>query len=47
MLEEIIKAALKEDDAFRDITSDLTIPEGEIISFEITPRERIFFVAKR
>jgi nicotinate-nucleotide pyrophosphorylase (carboxylating) len=43
MLEEIIKAALKEDDAFKDITSDLTIPEGEIVSFEITPRERIIF----
>ena len=43
MLEEIVKIALKEDDALKDLTSDLTVPESEIISFEISPREKIIF----
>jgi nicotinate-nucleotide pyrophosphorylase (carboxylating) len=43
MLEEIIRIALKEDDALNDITSDLTIPENSLVSFEIRPREEIIF----
>jgi nicotinate-nucleotide pyrophosphorylase (carboxylating) len=43
MLEEIIKTALKEDDATNDITSDLTIAANDVVSFEITPREKIIF----
>ena len=40
---EIVKLALKEDDAFRDITSDLTISENAEISFKIAPRQDIIF----
>lgn len=43
MLEEIIKTALKEDDATNDITSDLTIAENDVVSFEINSREKIIF----
>jgi nicotinate-nucleotide pyrophosphorylase (carboxylating) len=40
---EIIKLALKEDDVFRDITSDLTIDEKAEIAFQIAPRQDIIF----
>ena len=46
MFKEIIAAALKEDRAFDDITSDLTIGENHIISFEINSREEITFCGK-
>lgn len=41
--QKLIAAALKEDDVFNDVTSDLTIPKNSSVSFEITPRERIIF----
>lgn len=40
---EIIKLALKEDDVFHDITSDLTIDEKAEITFQIAPRQDIIF----
>lgn len=40
---EIVKLALKEDDVFHDITSDLTIDEKAEISFQIAPRQDIIF----
>lgn len=40
---EIVKLALKEDDAFHDITSDATILENAEITFEIKPRQDIIF----
>ena len=40
---EIVKLALKEDDAFHDITSDLTIDEEARITFQIAPRQDIIF----
>ncbi len=42
-LRKIVKIALEEDCAFDDITSDLTIPQNTILSFEINPREEIIF----
>jgi nicotinate-nucleotide pyrophosphorylase (carboxylating) len=43
MFEKIISAALKEDKALRDITSDLTIPAKQAVNFEINAREEIIF----
>lgn len=43
MFEKIISAALREDKALRDITSDLTIPPNQNINFEINAREEIIF----
>ncbi len=43
MFEKIISAALKEDKALRDITSDLTIPARQAVNFEINAREEIIF----
>lgn len=40
-LQKIINLALKEDCAFNDVTSDLTIPKNHQISFVIKPREEI------
>lgn len=45
-LEKIIKIALDEDRAFNDVTSDLTIPQNSITTFEIKPREEIIFCGK-
>lgn len=42
----IITLALSEDNALSDITSDLTIPDNNIISFTIIPRENIVFCGK-
>ena len=42
-LAEIVKLALKEDDVFHDITSDLTISEKAEIAFKIAPRQDIIF----
>lgn len=43
MLKDLITLALKEDDAFNDITSDLTVKENNVVSFEIAAREQIIF----
>ncbi len=43
---KIIKIALREDGAFDDVTSDLTIAKNSLISFEISPRELIVFCGK-
>ncbi len=40
-IEKIVKAALAEDAALNDITSDLTIPKNHQIYFIIKPREEI------
>lgn len=45
-LEKIIEIALKEDAAFDDVTSDLTIPKNSVVTFEIRPREEIIFCGK-
>ncbi len=42
-VEEIVKIALKEDFAFDDTTSDLTIPQNNKIKFQINSREEIIF----
>ncbi len=42
-ISEIVKLALKEDDVFHDITSDLTISEKAQVTFEIKPRQDIIF----
>jgi nicotinate-nucleotide pyrophosphorylase (carboxylating) len=42
-INKMITLALLEDNALNDITSDLTIPDTNIISFSITPRENIIF----
>ena len=42
-LADLIAIALKEDDAFNDVTSDLTIPKNRVLTFEIAPREEIIF----
>lgn len=42
----IVKISLAEDCAFNDVTSDLTIPESNSVSFEINPREEIIFCGK-
>lgn len=43
MLKDLIANALKEDDVFNDITSDLTIAKNSVITFEIAAREPIIF----
>jgi len=43
MLKNLISLALKEDEAFNDITSDLTIGKTNVVSFEIAAREPIIF----
>ncbi len=40
---KIITAALLEDRALNDITSDLTIPKNTLVNFEINAREEIIF----
>lgn len=45
-INKIVKLALLEDKALNDITSDLTIPDHNIISFNINPRENITFCGK-
>jgi nicotinate-nucleotide pyrophosphorylase (carboxylating) len=45
-LAKIAQLALVEDCAFKDITSDLTIPKNTIITFEIKAREEITFCGK-
>lgn len=45
-LKKIIKIALDEDRVFNDVTSDLTIPQNSIITFEINAREEIIFCGK-
>ncbi len=42
----IIKLAINEDKALKDITSDLTIAENKIVKFKITPRQDIIFCGK-
>jgi nicotinate-nucleotide pyrophosphorylase (carboxylating) len=42
-IKEIVKAALKEDAALRDITSDLTIKEDLEVKFAITARQDLIF----
>ena len=39
-INKIIKLALKEDDALKDITSDLTIPKDKILKVKISPNRR-------
>ncbi len=41
--QKLISQALKEDDVFNDITSDLTITKNSIVTFEIAAREAIIF----
>ncbi len=45
-ISSIITGALKEDFAFNDVTSDLTIPADQVVSFEIKVREDIVFCGK-
>lgn len=45
-ISQIVKIALKEDSALRDITSDSTIPQNTTVTFEIRPREEIIFCGK-
>lgn len=40
---KIIKPALKEDDALKDVTSDLTIPKDKILNFIIRTRQDMVF----
>ncbi len=46
MFKKIVAEALREDCAFDDITSDLTIPKNRLVTFEINPREQIVFCGK-
>ena len=46
MFKKIIAEALREDCAFDDITSDLTIPQNRLVAFEINAREQIIFCGK-
>lgn len=49
LLEEItkiVKSALKEDDALKDITSDLTIPKDKILNFVISTRQDMIFCGR-
>lgn len=46
MLKKIVAAALLEDRALKDITSDLTIAPNRQITFEINAREQIIFCGK-
>ena len=45
-ISKIVKIALREDCAFSDVTSDLTIPKNSEITFEINAREDIIFCGK-
>jgi nicotinate-nucleotide pyrophosphorylase (carboxylating) len=46
-LSKIIELTLKEDEAFNDLTSDLTIVEGANCSFAINAREDLVFCGKK
>jgi nicotinate-nucleotide pyrophosphorylase (carboxylating) len=43
MFKKIVAEALREDRALADITSDSTIPNGNLIRFEINAREQMIF----
>lgn len=45
-ISSIVASALKEDFAFDDVTSDLTIPVGRVVPFEINAREDIIFCGR-
>jgi len=42
-INKIIRPALKEDDALKDVTSDLTIPKDKILKFVIRTRQDMVF----
>ena len=46
-LSKIIELALKEDEVFNDLTSDLTIAEGANCNFAINAREDLVFCGKK
>lgn len=46
MFKKIVAEALREDRALADITSDSTIPNGNLIRFEINAREQMIFCGK-
>ena len=46
-LAKIIESALKEDEVFNDLTSDLTIAEGTKCNFAINAREDLVFCGKK
>jgi len=46
LLAQIVKNALLEDQAFDDVTSDLTIAKNSQIAFEIKARQQIIFCGK-
>ena len=46
-LPKIIESALKEDEVFNDLTSDLTIAEGANCNFAINAREDLVFCGKK
>jgi nicotinate-nucleotide pyrophosphorylase (carboxylating) len=46
MSQNLIKIALQEDKALNDVTSDLTIADGSLINFKITPRQDIIFCGR-
>jgi len=46
-LSKIIESTLKEDEAFNDLTSDLTIVEGTNCNFAINVREDLVFCGKK
>jgi nicotinate-nucleotide pyrophosphorylase len=43
---KIVAIALREDCAFKDVTSDLIVPENNVVKFEIKPRTEIVFCGK-
>lgn len=45
-ISKIVENALREDCAFDDVTSDLTIPSNSLVAFEIKAREEIIFCGK-
>lgn len=46
-LKNIIKSALIEDAAFKDVTSDLIIPKNSKINFEINSRQNMIFCGEK
>jgi nicotinate-nucleotide pyrophosphorylase (carboxylating) len=47
MFRDIVSIALKEDCAFNDITTDLTVTKKDTVSFAIRARESIIFCGKK